>query len=341
MGSDPGGLNVAHAPIVPAGGDGRRAAERTAFTAHAVVNLRAGTALDLAPDEIRATLERAFTARGHRITVDCLPPEAIGEAIARAAKSDIDALIVGGGDGTVRTAARHLMGSGIALGILPLGTLNRLARDLEIPLRPAEAADFLAHATPSRIDVAKVNGEIFLCNSLMGATLHYTVVRARLRGRPFLDRVPRYFALIRSVLAARRKISVVVDHGEQRISIRALSVAVTNNGYDETTPWLRRSRLDQGKLTLYVSKHRTGWGLAKAFARALVGRWDGDPAIAKHTGTTFVIHAHKRRARLANDGELAKFNTPLHYEIEPGALHVLTAESYDATRSASENTAIR
>jgi diacylglycerol kinase family enzyme len=318
-----GGHNLAHASQVPASLDKESAEAPRPLSVHAIINLRAGTALDLAPDEIRAMVEHAFTARGHRIVVDCLPPQGIEDALARAAKSSIDALIVGGGDGTVRAAARHLMGGSVALGILPLGTMNRLARDLEIPLRLADAAAFLAAATPSRIDVAKVNGEIFLCNSLMGATLHYTVGRARLRGRPAIERLPRYLGLIRSVLSSRRKISVVVDNGEQRLSIRALSVAVTNNSYDETTPWLRRPRLNQGKLTLYVSKHRSGWGLAKAFARALIGRWDGDPAVTKLTGTEFVIHSRKRRARLANDGELAKFDTPLRYEIVPGALTVL------------------
>lgn len=298
--------------------------------AHAIVNLRAGTALDLGPAEMRAIVEEAFRAEGHRIVVDCLPPDEIDDAIARAAQSSIDALIVGGGDGTVRTAARHLMGRPIALGILPLGTMNRLAKDLGIPLDLPGAARFLAHAVPSRIDVASINGSIFLCNSLMGATLRYSVGRARLRGRPVLERLPKYLAVARSVLASRRKLSIAVDHGEERLQIRALSLAVTNNGYDETTPWLRRPRLDGGKLTLYVSKHRSGWGLAKALLRALAGRWHGDPEMAKLTGSEFVIHSRNRRLRLANDGEIAKFATPLRYEIVPRALTVLTAARADA-----------
>lgn len=296
---------------------------------HAIINLRSGTSLDLTPDQMREAVEKAFTASGHRVVVDCLPPEELEGAIVRAAKSNIDALVVGGGDGTIRTAARHLMGSRIALGILPLGTMNRLAKDLEIPLTLPEAAKFLAEATPSQIDVAKVNGIVFLCNSLMGATLRYSVTRARLRGRPALERFPKYLSTIRGVLSSRRKLSIVVDNGDDRLQIRALSIAVTNNGYDETTPWLRRPKLNQGKLTLYVSKHRSGWGLAKALARALVGRWDGDPEMAKLTGTRFVIHARKSRLRLANDGEIEKFDAPLTYEIVPRALNVLTHETYD------------
>ncbi|MDQ8697162.1 diacylglycerol kinase family protein [Hyphomicrobium sp. LHD-15] len=299
------------------------------MTARAIINLRAGTALGLSADEMRAVIADAFAHHGHSISVDCLPPEMIEEAIAEAAQQDIDVLIVGGGDGTLRTAARYLMGSSIALGILPLGTMNRLAKDLEIPLDLRRAAHFLATAQPTKIDVAKINDSIFLCNSLMGTTLRYSVGRARLRGKPASERLPKYFRLIRDILSSRQKISIVVDNGTELLRLRALSVAVTNNGYDESTTWLRRSQLDRGKLTMYVSKHRNGWGLAKALLRALLGRWDGDPQMDKLTGTRFVIHSPLKRKRLANDGEISKFETPLVYEIVPRALTVLATERAD------------
>jgi diacylglycerol kinase family enzyme len=313
--------------LVSAASTDAASAARASWSVHAIINLRAGTAMDGSPDTMRQAVEDAFTAQGHKITVELLPPDAIEDAVAKAARSDIDVLVVGGGDGTIRTAARHLMGTGKALGILPLGTMNRLAKDLEIPLDIQAAAAYLASATPNAIDVAKVNGSIFLCNSLMGLTLRYTVARARMRGKPATERLPKYLATIREILASQDKISITVDHGNDRLRIRALSVAVTNNGYDENTPWLRRPKLDGGKLTMYVSKHRSGWGMARALARALLGRWDGDPEMAKFTGSEFVIHAPRRRKRLANDGEISKFETPLRYEICPGALRVLTQSS--------------
>ncbi len=299
---------------------------RTARSVRAIVNLRAGTALGLPADRIQSVIEAAFTANGDRIAVDCVPPEEIERAIQNAIASSIDVLLIGGGDGTIRTAARHLIGKDIALGIIPLGTMNRLAKDLEIPLRLEDAVAYLASATPSQIDVAKVNDSIFLCNSMMGTTLKYSVARARLRGRPITERLPKYLATIRNILSSRRTISIVVDNGEERLGIRALSVVVTNNGYDETTTWLRRPKLDGGKLTMYISKHRSGWGMARAVARAVIGRWDGDPEMAKLTGSSFVIHAKSRRKRLANDGEISKFDTPLRYEILPRALTVLTQD---------------
>lgn len=316
--------NLTSDVIVPSETDRREALRRPALKVRAVINGRAGRAMDYAPEAIHDIVRGAFAAEGHDVSVHVLPPEQIEPAVAEAARSDIDVLVIGGGDGTIRTAARYLMNTDKALGILPLGTMNRLAKDLEIPLDLAAAAAYLADAAPTRIDVAKVNDSIFLCNSLMGLTLRYSVTRARMRGKPAVRRLPKYIQTLRDILAGQDKISIIVDHGDERLRIRALSVAVTNNGYDENMTWLRRPRLDGGKLTMYVSKHRSGWGLAKALLRALLGRWHGDPEMAKLSGSEFVIHSSRRRKRLANDGEISKFDTPLRYQICPRALIVLT-----------------
>ncbi|MFZ8477895.1 diacylglycerol/lipid kinase family protein, partial [Staphylococcus aureus] len=73
-----------------------------------------------------------------------------------------DELWVGGGDGTLRTAARHLAGTGKVFGVLPFGTMNLLARDLGVPLAPDQAIQALAAAPIDRIDIGRINGVPFL-----------------------------------------------------------------------------------------------------------------------------------------------------------------------------------
>jgi diacylglycerol kinase family enzyme len=57
-------------------------------------------------------------------------------------------LVVGGGDGTLSAVAGLLRGTGVALGVLPLGTFNHFARDLGIPLDIAKAVEVLARGAP-------------------------------------------------------------------------------------------------------------------------------------------------------------------------------------------------
>ena len=60
---------------------------------------------------------------------------------------------MGGGDGTIAAAAQRLAGTGVPLGILPLGTMNLLARDLGLPTGLEAAAAALAHGHARAVDV--------------------------------------------------------------------------------------------------------------------------------------------------------------------------------------------
>src|SRR5690348_16338233 len=77
-------------------------------------------------------------------------------------------LIVGGGDGTISAAASALAGTETRLGILPLGTLNHFARDLDIPTDLDEAAKLIAAGKDRRVDIGEMNDRVFINNSAIG-----------------------------------------------------------------------------------------------------------------------------------------------------------------------------
>lgn len=66
------------------------------------------------------------------------------------------AVVAAGGDGTIGTTAGRLLGTGIPLGILPMGTSNDVARALEIPFDLSAAADAIAGGVPTRMDAGVV-----------------------------------------------------------------------------------------------------------------------------------------------------------------------------------------
>lgn len=76
--------------------------------------------------------------------------------IQRAVHSNVDAVIIAGGDGTVFDALQGLAGSQVPLGILPFGTGNILAQNLKIPRHPVEAAQWLLQAKPRPIPLGKI-----------------------------------------------------------------------------------------------------------------------------------------------------------------------------------------
>ena len=72
------------------------------------------------------------------------------QALAAATAGRIDAVVVGGGDGTVGAVAGVLAGSGVPLGVLPLGTLNHFAKDLGLPQDVAGAVRVIAAGADAR-----------------------------------------------------------------------------------------------------------------------------------------------------------------------------------------------
>ena len=84
-------------------------------------------------------------------------------AAADAAQSGrFDAVVAAGGDGTVHDAAEGLVGHPMPLGIIPMGTGNVFAREINIPFTPGEIAGHFSMARRAQIPVGQVNGRPFL-----------------------------------------------------------------------------------------------------------------------------------------------------------------------------------
>ena len=85
------------------------------------------------------------------------------KAAAEAAQSgSFDAVVAAGGDGTVHDAAEGLVGHPTPLGIIPMGTGNVFARELNLPRSPDGLARTLLDGNARAIPVGKVNGRPFL-----------------------------------------------------------------------------------------------------------------------------------------------------------------------------------
>jgi YegS/Rv2252/BmrU family lipid kinase len=79
-----------------------------------------------------------------------------------------DAVVAVGGDGTVNEVARGLLHSQTALGIIPMGSGNGLARHLQIPLNFRKAIEIIRSGDTQLIDAAEINEKIFFCTAGVG-----------------------------------------------------------------------------------------------------------------------------------------------------------------------------
>jgi diacylglycerol kinase family enzyme len=291
---------------------------------HGIINRRAGTLIGTDPDAFAEKLKAEYTAAGHELTLAVVEPGEIGARLEEAAKQNYDALLIGGGDGSINAAASRLLGGKTALGILPLGTMNRLARELRLSLGLDQIASELAHSEPVQIDVAEVNGRIFLCNSFIGLPPLISERRQSLRGLGFWERMAGYVRLPLDISRSMRRLSLLIDDQKSPRAVRAMTVAVSNNAYAEEPNLLpKRRALDEGWLGLYISRHYTFRQTIWLLIRASLGLWHGDPRFERHKLHKLTIASKRPQLRVSNDGEVLKLDTPLRYSIRPKALTVL------------------
>ena len=230
-----------------------------------------------------------------------------------------------GGDGTVSAVADVVRGSGTALGVIPVGTLNHFARDLGIPLDPAEAVRVIAAGRRVGVDVGEVNGRAFINNASLG--LYPNIVRERTRQQRRFGR-SKGTAMLWATLEAlhhSRLLDVWLELEGRVQAFRTPFVFIGNNDYSLAGFNIgTRARLEGGILNVYATRRTSAAGLFGLALRALFGRLrQADDFM--HTSVRALRVASRRRKRLlvATDGELHAFDTPLEFRIQPRALQVL------------------
>ncbi len=251
--------------------------------------------------------------------------EEIIELARRAVRENCQPIVAGGGDGTINAVASEVVGTDRTLGVLPLGTLNHFAKDLNIPLDLDAAARVIIDGREASVDVGEVEGRIFLNNSSLG--LYPSIVRHREKQQERLGR-GKWPAFVWATLTMLKRypfLSVRLSTDDQQLIRRTPFVFVGNNEYQmESFNVGARSCIDAGHLSLYVA-HRTGrLGLLRLAWRALFGGLrDAEDFDALCTTEVVIETRRPKRLRVATDGEVTIMTTPLHYRVRPGALRVL------------------
>ncbi len=246
-------------------------------------------------------------------------------AAARQAVQQGAAMVVaGGGDGTVNAVASVLVGSTMALGVLPLGTLNHFAKDLHIPLVLDDAICNLARGIKVKVDVGAVNDRIFLNNSSLG--LYPDIVRDREKQQRRLGR-GKWLAFCWASMAALRRFPFLKVHLKVNGGYRARRtpfIFIGNNIYRMHGLNIgERERLDGGMLSLYMAQSSGRLGLVRLALSALFGRLAQAKNFEVLLTQEMVIETHHKRLRVAIDGEVTILSTPLHYRIRAAVLTVI------------------
>jgi YegS/Rv2252/BmrU family lipid kinase len=279
-------------------------------------------------EEVRRRLLEIFAASGidARISVARTGARVV-ELAQQAARSDAEIIVAGGGDGTINSVAAAAVSSNKALGILPFGTFNHFAKDLHIPLDLEGAVETIVAGHTVQVDIAEVNGHIFLNNSSLG--LYPSIVRERQKEQRLgWGKWPAYVWAAISVLRRYPFLDIRLAIDGKEIKTRTPFVFVGNNEYEmESLDVGARARLDAGVLSLYVTKRTSRLGLIRLALRALFGGLHQEKDFLALLTKEIWIGTKHKRVRVALDGEVTVIEPPLHYRIRPQDLRVLVPKA--------------
>ena len=245
----------------------------------------------------------------------------------RAVKNDYQTIVAGGGDGTVSAVAGVLAGTRKTLGVLPLGTLNHFAKDLQLPLDIDGAMETIMAGRTVQVDVVEVNGRTFINNSSLG--LYPRIVKEREKQQQLgWGKWPAFVWAAITVLRRYPLLNVRLSLDGKQLARRTPFVFIGNNEYEmEGFNIGRRACLDKGELSLYIT-HRTGrLGLLRLAVRALLGGLRNERDFTALRTREIWIETRHPRLHVAFDGETTIMVPPLHYRVRPGALRVIVPAS--------------
>ncbi len=255
-----------------------------------------------------------------------------GAQAHEAVASGADLVVAAGGDGTVREVARALAGTGVPMGVVPIGTANLLARNLG--LRPGDIEDNVRHALTGQdraIDIGRIWLEtpdhphapyetVFLVVAGFGmdaAAISQTseVLKRRLGWVAYFD------SLVRRVFEVGEEIAIRLDDGpEQHVELRTLMVG--NCGLIPAgIRLIPDAVLDDGQLDVVIMTPATpiGW-LPIAGKILLRHRYQIDDLHHRPARSVIARPTHPLAVQL--DGDVVDAVSCATIRIEPGALRV-------------------
>ncbi len=301
----------------------------------AVLNRDGGTFKTTDMQTYCETALRAFAAQGHELDCAVVAGDEIVYALEAATeKQGVDALLAGGGDGTISTAAAIAWKAGLPLGIIPAGTMNLFARSLKLPLDIWKVLDVLASSTVVNVDIATANGRPFVHQ--FSAGLHARMVRMR-NQMNFASRIGKIRASTSAafgVMLDPPRFEVIFDiDGDGRSDERPVSaISVSNNPLGNNSLFFA-DRVDTGKLGVYLADPLEPTGVGLLAFDIIRGKFKENQAVTASTAQKVHLHfpKHRKGAACVLDGELLRMPADVEIKIHAGELKVLVAPPQPAT----------
>lgn len=250
-------------------------------------------------------------------------PGDAGKLAAEAYSRGYRYYIAVGGDGTINEIINSIQPTEITLGILPAGTTNVLARELNYPLDLMEAASVIAEKTTRVIDLGNVDGRYFSMMLSCGYDAHAVSI-INLKIKRLIRRWAYVWAGLKDFFGYRpTRITVEMEGGTLRVtgSFVVISNAHFYGGSYQLTPM---AEIDDGMLDILVYQGRSQIGLVRFVFRMIWGQHIKMKNVKYFRTDSAAVHSDRKTA-VQIDGDYFG-DLPVEVGIAPAALRVFALD---------------
>ncbi len=252
-------------------------------------------------------------------------PRDLDRTIDKALSAGPDIIAVGGGDGTLSSAAARLVGTDVVLGVIPAGTFNLIARDLSAHLSMKQAAADIAAGAPLLMDAGELNGHIFLHHASLGIHPKTIALREAYRRKLGVGKLVTTGVALAWILTnpPSTRLHVATDSGTFNVHTPFLFIGANRF---ETGPFqfIRRETFDAARLGVFYTPRGKTADLLRMIVRTfLEKRLTNVRHLNGFQTERLTVDSEKTRLKMSLDGELKAFEPPVSIRIRPGALRVI------------------
>ena len=277
-------------------------------------------------EEHKATILAALNSYGIEPEVWYTTEKDPGNGLAkRAAEEGVEIVIAAGGDGTLHAVASSLIGTSSTLEIIPVGTMNNIARSLEISENIAQACEIIATGATSLIDIGKITDHIFL--EVAGIGLEATLFPAaeKMKSTGWLSTVQGVIDGLFTLFTFRpTRFSFRFDERRTR-RYSALQISVCNSPYyGARLQFAPHAVMNDGLLDALIYKSFSKLEYLRHAISISRGRHALEPKIVRRKIKSLCIYADKP-VEIHADGIPIGY-TPATITVVPGALCIHVPE---------------
>lgn len=241
------------------------------------------------------------------------------EIAAEAVKEGFPYVVAAGGDGTINEIGRALIHSDTALGVIPLGSGNGLARHLKLPLNTEKAIQLLNNAKVKAIDAGMMNEKAFFCTAGIGFDAHIGKIFAGIKGRGFRG----YISAVIREFAKYKPWNYKIHLKDRVFEHKAFLITFANaSQYGNNAYIAPKAQTDDGKLQVCIFKPFPLYAMPGLAIRIFTKRIDRSSYMDTHDATELKVE-REREGPVHMDGEPYEMGKDINVCILPGALHVL------------------